>query len=123
MKIRLSPTGSFVTLPTSAPEFDNGNSGAGTKAINWALGPAQRLRLTGNAALSLYTGLTSREPTWVQLALVQDAVGSRVPTLPGVLTPAGAALTFSTAALAVDLVSLYFDGSLLYASIAGLRFQ
>jgi hypothetical protein len=124
MKIRQSANGAFVALPGYPPEYDNLNSGAGTKVIDWSRGGAQRLILNGNAALNLYSGLTTNEPTWMQLKVKQDSVGSRVPTLPGVLTAnAGAALVFSTAPFAVDLLSLYFDGSLISGTLSGLRFQ
>lgn len=123
MKIRQSPSGSVVALPGNVPEYANGNSGAGTVFIDWSRGPAQKIILTGNATLQLYRGLTAGEPVWVQLTLQQDATGSRVPSLPAVLTPGGTPLTLSTAPGAIDVISLYYDGTVLKGAIAGLAFQ
>ncbi len=120
---RQPPSGPNINLPGSPPEFDNGNSGAGQVPVDWKKGGAQKITLTGNCTLQLYVGLTPGEPTWVQLKLQQDATGSRVPTFQAVLTPGGTGLTLSTAPGSTDLVSLYYDGALLFATLAGLAFQ
>jgi hypothetical protein len=121
MQIRQAPSGPIVALPTSVAEFDNGDA-TNPDAIDWSKGPAQKIRLVNNAALNLYIGLTANQPTWLQLKVKQDGTGSRIPTLPGVLVPGGTPLTFSTAAGATDILSLYYDGALLYATIGGLAF-
>ncbi len=123
MKIRQASSGPVVALPGAPPELDNGNSGSGQVFVDWSKGPTQKVTLTGNCTLQLYRGLTPGEPTWVQLKLQQDPTGGRVPTFQAVLTAGGTGLTISTAPGSTDLISLYYDGQLLYGTVSGLAFQ
>lgn len=122
MLIRQPPSGPVVALQTSVAEFDNGDA-TNPDIIDWSKGPAQKIRLVNNAVLNMYTGLTPGQTAWLQLKVRQDGVGNRVPTLQGVLVPGGTPLTFSTAAGANDILSLYYDGAVLYGTIAGLAFS
>lgn len=65
-------------LPTADREYDVGASGT-AKLIDWANGTQQRLRLTGNAALSLANGVPGG---FYRLIMQQDATGGRIPTWP-----------------------------------------
>jgi hypothetical protein len=120
---RLAASGPKIALPGALKQFANGNSGAGQVTIDWSKGPAQEIILTGNCNFNLYTGLTPGEPTWVQLRVRQDATGGRVPTFSALLTPGGTGLTLSTGALALDIISFYYDGTLLCGTVAGLDFK
>jgi hypothetical protein len=59
---------------------------------------------------------------WVQLEVTQDATGSRSLTIATAKTQGGAGLTLSTTPAAVDLVNIYWNGTLLYAVVGGLAF-
>jgi hypothetical protein len=93
-------------------EYDAGNSGASIE-IDWADGQNQKLTLTAAATLTFANpaaGMTAK------LKLIQDGTGSRTVTWPTIKWVGGAAPTLSTAAGAIDIVSLYYDGSAYYGS-------
>lgn len=94
---------------TANGEVDNENSGT-AKTIDWGAGTFQKLTLTGNCTLSF---TAPAGPTYLQLKLIQDATGSRTITLPSACHgfDGGAALTLSTAANAVDFLTMYYDGT------------
>lgn len=89
-------------------EVDNGNSGA-AKLIDWTAGQAQKITLNAVAPALTFTappGVCS-----LQLKVIQDGVGGRVPSFPvAVNWVGGFTPIFSTAPAAVDIVSLYYDG-------------
>ncbi|GIW70312.1 MAG: hypothetical protein KatS3mg101_1059 [Patescibacteria group bacterium] len=108
----------FDTEAVFDAEYDNGNSGA-SATINWTNGNKQKLTLTGNATLTFTNPSGACN---LILKLVQDATGGRSPTFPSsVKWVGGSAPTWSTAANAVDIVALYFDGTNYYAQ-AGIGF-
>jgi len=119
MLLRQSPSGPNVSLPSLPGEFANTNVGA-VASIDWRKGPAQSLGITATCNVSS-VGLPAGESTWLQLKVVQLPAGGFVPTFVGAKTPGGP-LTFSAAAGAIDIVSLYWDGVTLYATTAGLAF-
>ena len=100
---------SEVQQATAKEEKDNGSSGT-SKTIDWGNGPYQKLTLTGNCTL---TFTAPAGPTYLQLKLIQDSTGSRTITLPSTCHgfDGGAALTLSTAANAVDFLTMYYDGT------------
>ncbi len=117
---RQSPSGPVIKLPSYPIEFDNGPSGS-ADVVDWSQGPAQRGTLTANA---IYTSsnLPAGQPTWLQLKLIQGAGGGFSASFAGAKTPGGTALALSSAAGAVDLVSLYWDGAVLFATVSALAF-
>jgi len=101
-------------------EKDAGNSGVAI-AIDWDNGNNQLITLTGNAAI------TFTHPTagcWYQLRLVQDVVGSRIPTWPAnVKWMGGVTPTFTTTASRTDIVSLYYNGTNYLGAVVGLNWN
>ncbi len=96
-------------------EFDNGNSGA-ADTIDWRQGNKQLTTLTDNTTLTFTApgGAAS-----LILRIVQDGTGSRTITWPGnVRWPGGTAPTLSTAAGAIDIVGIYYDGTNYYGDIS-----
>jgi hypothetical protein len=91
----------------SAPEFDNGNSGAAL-TVDFSRGAAQKITLTANCTLTLTSA--SKGSAYV-LNLVQDGTGGRTVTWPAsVKWPGGTGPTLSAANKA-DLVTLYYNGT------------
>jgi hypothetical protein len=99
-------------------EVDNGNSGT-SDTIDWTQGNKQKSTLTGNVT---YTFTAPSGPCSVTLKLIQDGTGSRTVTWPSsVKWSGGTAPTLTTTAGKVDIISLYFDGSV-YFGAATLNF-
>jgi sulfur carrier protein ThiS len=99
-------------------ELANGNSGAAF-TINWTSAQKQTITLNANCT---FTFTSPNGPCNMVLRLVQDAVGSRTVTWPATVKWVGAAApTLTTSANAVDIVSLYWNGTNYYASY-GLNF-
>lgn len=121
MLLRRSPSGPYVTLPSFGVAPGNANV-AGVAQIDWSKAPAQTLTLTANCDVSS-VGLPALEQTWIQVAVVQGGAGGFTPTFLGALTPGGDPLELSPDPGAVDLVSLYWNGSFLLATVGGLDFQ
>ncbi len=119
MLLRQSPSGPTVKLPAMPGELGNTNVGA-VASVDWSLGPAQSLGITANCNVTS-VGLPAGEATWLQLKVVQIG-GGAVPTFVGAQTPGGTPLAFSAGNGAKDIVSLYWDGFDLFASVAGLAF-
>ena len=96
-------------------ENDEGNSSTAV-TIDWTLGNKAKVTMTGNATL---TFTAPAGETNLLLRIVQDATGSRTITWPAaVLWPAGAAPTLTTTANAIDIVTLYYDGTSYYGGYA-----
>ena len=98
-------------------EYDNG-----TKTSSFALdfSIAQKQRVTLGASV-LLIGLTFPGPGNYLLSIRQDATGGRVLTwLSSIKAPGSKAtgLVLSTDANAIDIVSFYYDGSSIFATIA-----
>jgi hypothetical protein len=89
-------------------EVDDGNSGT-ADTIVWTTGNFHKSTMTGACTY------TFTNPTYTgryQLMLVQDGTGSREATWPATVKwPGGTAPTLSTAASAIDIISLYWDGT------------
>lgn len=80
-------------------------------------------RITLDQAATVLTFSVPNGPTNVFLMVVQDATGGRTVTWPAsVLWPGGSPPVLSTAANAVDIVSMIYDGVDFYA-VASLSFS
>jgi hypothetical protein len=102
-------------------EFDNGNSGS-SYTINFNNGQKQRITLTAAPCTLSFTAPTVGVGNFL-IKIVQDGGGSKTITWPATVKwPNGTAPTLSTAAGAIDIVSLYYDGTNYY-SVASLNFS
>ena len=87
---------------------------AATITPNVANGTVQKVTLTGNVTFSAFgTPVTGQSLT---LIITQDATGSR--TLTSTMKFSGASKTLSTAANAIDIMTVFYDGTNYYASLA-----
>lgn len=113
------------TTPELGGELDCGTNsvgftlqtttGNGTTTIDWKLG--NKFKFTFGAQNETFTFTAPSNPCSLTLILVQDSVGSRTITFPATVKWAGGtAPTLSTAANAVDIVSMVWDGTSYYAS-------
>lgn len=103
----------------SFTERNNGDSGT-AKTINWTLSNKQRIRLTDNATLTFTAPPGACN---LLLKIVQDGTGNRSVTFPStVKTPNGTPITLSTSANAVDILTMYYDGTSYY-SMLGADFK
>lgn len=94
-------------------EYDAGNSST-TLTIDWNNAEAQKITMTGNCTLTLSNPIVWK---FYLLKLVQDGTGSRTMTWPATVKKIGWALTLSTAASSIDIVTLYWDGTNYFANI------
>lgn len=72
-------------------------------------GPVQRITATANFTLQAPTGMTTGQS--ITLVITQDATGSRVMTANAAYRFAYGAKTLSTAANAIDVLSIFYDGT------------
>ena len=94
---------------------DAGNSGT-SLAVDFDEGNVQTVTLTDNVT---FTFSNSKDGAAYTLILKQDATGSRTVTWPAsVKWPGGSAPTLSTAANAIDIVTIVYDGTNHYANSA-----
>jgi hypothetical protein len=116
--IEITPNGTGKTLITNLVSTEtivaNGNTGAATLTPNAALGAVQSYTVTGNITFSAFgTPLAGQSLT---LILTQDGTGSRL--LTSTMKFAGGSKTLSTAANAVDIITVYYDGTNYWASLS-----
>jgi hypothetical protein len=107
-------TGNTSLGPIKETQFSQGNQ-TGTVTVNYFSGTVQTATLTGN--ITINTNNVTNMPTGgtVTLILTQDGTGSR--TLTSNIKFAGGSKTLSTAAGAIDTVSIYNDGTNLLAAL------
>lgn len=87
-----------------------------SKTINWNGMRRVKMTMTWNCTVTLSNPVAGR--TYV-LELTQDATGSRTITFPWtVKTAGGAGITLSTTANAIDIVTLYYNGTSYFANIS-----
>jgi len=110
-----------VSPALNFPAEDNAGNVTGAVPVSLADSLTRRFTLTGNATV-LLTGLPATRACWFQLKVIQGGTGSYTLTLTGAKTPGGAGLTLSTPVGAQDIVSGYWDGTTIYAQVAGLAF-
>jgi hypothetical protein len=99
---------------------NNGNSGA-TKNVRWLNGNAHALTLTANCTVTI-PDFPAGTPAWMELEVTQGGSGSYTLTIAGAKTPGGAGLVLSTAVGSLDIVDVYWNGSVIRAAVAGLAF-
>jgi hypothetical protein len=115
-------TGAFTTLTASTTTlvdiretvFALGNSGATTLTPNAANGSIQTITATGNFTLSAFTSPVSGQT--ITFIITQDATGNR--TMTSTMKFAGGSKTLSTAANAVDILTVSYIGTTYYASLS-----
>lgn len=90
-------------------EYDNGTVTAAA-TIDWVNGGNQVITLGASITLTFSNMGVGHK----QLKVIQDATGGRIPTLPAGKWPGGTAGSFSTAAGAEDILSIYYDGASYY---------
>ena len=79
-----------------------------------ANGSVQKVTLTGGVTFSAFNNPVAGQS--ITLIITQDATGSR--TLTSTMLFAGGSKTLSTANSAVDIITVFFDGTTYYASLA-----
>lgn len=115
-------TGKFEgNTPASANrDYYNEGDQAANFAIDWDTRQSLHLRyrLTDSVTITGITnGCSGKEHI---LQIVQDGTGSRTITWPGSVTwLSGSAPTLSTAAGAIDVISLFYDGTTYYGAMNG----
>ncbi|OGR53529.1 MAG: hypothetical protein A2049_02050 [Elusimicrobia bacterium GWA2_62_23] len=94
-------------------EYNNGSSGT-AKTLDWLNGNKQVLTLTGNVTLT-FSAPAGKAASFL-LRLVQDGAGGRTVVWPAAVKwRGGVPGRLSTAANAVDIISLYYSGTNYYA--------
>jgi hypothetical protein len=113
-------TGVFTTMTSDVAVLDDIREtvavltyGA-TITPNAADGSIRTITLTGNVTFSAFTTPVSGQT--ITLIITQDATGSR--TLTSTMKFSGASKTLSTAANAVDILTVSYIGTTYYASLA-----
>lgn len=96
----------------------------GSIALNYANGALKTLTLTGNVTITAINNPPAAGGT-LSLQITQDGTGSRTITWPSAVKwPSGTAPTLSTAAGAIDVVSLItFDGGTTWRGSYGLAYS
>ena len=93
--------------------YDNGNSGSSI-TINWANGDRQKLTVSANTTLSFSGAVTGQIVT---LLINENGTGNFTITLPSVKWPNGVSGSFTTTASAINVLSLFYDGTNYLASL------
>jgi hypothetical protein len=106
--------------PTSSVELKNYKdvvhtiTYASTITPNIALGSIQEVTLTGNVTMDAFGG-TPQAGQNLTIKFIQDSTGNR--TLSSTMLWAGGAKTLSTAGNAVDIATVFYDGTTYYATL------
>jgi hypothetical protein len=87
---------------------------AATITPDVANGTVQKVTLTGNVTFSAFANPVTGQS--LTLIITQDATGSRL--LTSTMKFSGASKTLSTAASSIDIMTVFYDGSTYYASLA-----
>jgi hypothetical protein len=90
-----------------------GSTGAATLTPNAAAGTIYNYTLTGNITINALGNAVAG--TGMTLILTQDGTGNR--TLTSTMKFLGGSKTLSTAASAIDIMSVFYDGTTYYASL------
>jgi hypothetical protein len=114
-------TGSFTTITASGrttikdlTETIATVTYAATITPDVANGTVQKVTLTGNVTFSAFANPVTGQS--LTLIITQDATGSRL--LTSTMKFSGASKTLSTAANSVDIITVFYDGTNYYASLA-----
>jgi hypothetical protein len=115
--IVIAPNGSGKTV-VAALNYNEGAihtvTYASTITPNVTNGNVQTVTLTGNVTFNAFASPVAGQS--LTLKVVQDATGSRL--LTSTMKFAGASKTLSTAANSIDIISVYYDGTDYFASLA-----
>ena len=115
--ISITPNGTGKSV-VSAINYNEGAifsvTYASTITPNVTNGNVQTVTLTGNVTFSAFASPVAGQS--LTLKVVQDATGSRL--LTSTMKFAGASKTLSTAANSIDIISVYYDGTDYFASLA-----
>jgi hypothetical protein len=116
IEIEPNGTGKTVIFNLVATEtiVANGNTGAATLTPNAALGAVQSYTVTGNITFSAFGTPVAGQS--ITLILTQGGSGSYV--LTSTMKFAGGSKTLSTAVGAVDIITVYYDGTNYWASLS-----
>ena len=87
---------------------------ASTITPNVANGTVQKVTLTGNVTFSAFASPVTGQS--LTLIVTQDATGSRL--LTSTMKFSGGSKTLSTAANSIDIITVFYDGTNYYASLA-----
>jgi hypothetical protein len=87
---------------------------ASTITPNIALGSIQEVTLTGNVTMNAFGGAPQAGQN-LTIKFIQDSTGNR--TLSSTMLWAGGAKTLSTAGNAVDIATVFYDGTTYYATL------
>lgn len=116
--ITITPNGTGLTkitnLQYNEAVYAIGNSGASTLTPDAANGNVQTITATGNFTLSAFSNPVSGQT--ITFIITQDATGSR--TLTSTMKFAGASKTLSTAANAIDILTVSYIGTTYYATLS-----
>jgi hypothetical protein len=105
---------SNLQLSSFVEKIDTINNANGTQSLDITQnGSIQILNITGNITIDTITNMIAGRS--MTLVLKQDATGGR--TLTSSMKFAGASKTLSTAANAIDIMSIFYDGTNYYASL------
>lgn len=116
--ITITPNGTGKTK-VSALNYNEGSvyslgTTSGTITPDVANGNVQTITLNGNLTFSAFSNAVAGQS--MTLIVIQDATGSR--TLTSTMKFAGAEKTLSTAANSIDILSVFYTGSVYYASLS-----
>ncbi|MFB9787888.1 hypothetical protein [Microbacterium testaceum] len=103
-----------------APDREDWAAGARTLTQAQTRSTYLKRRLTGNVTLSVNAGLASKAYSCT-LELTQDTTGGRTLLLANVATPYGIPIALSSAANAVDIVRLEWNGARWAAYLGGTQ--
>ena len=105
--------GNLVLTKYNEAVVAGGSTGAATLTPNVAAGTIFNYTLTGNITINALANAVAG--SGATLILTQDATGNR--TLTSTMKFLGGAKTLSTAASAIDIMSVFYDGTTYYASL------
>ena len=116
--ITITPNGTGETIINNLVATEiivaNGNTGAATLTPNAALGAVQSYTVTGNITLNAFgTPLAGQSIT-----LIMTIGGAGSFTLTSSMKWAGGSKTISTAVGAIDIITVYYDGTTYFASLS-----
>jgi len=116
--ITITPNGTGETIIGNLVATEiivaNGNTGAATLTPNAALGAVQSYTVTGNITLNAFgTPLAGQSIT-----LIMTIGGSGSYVLTSTMKWAGGSKTISTAVGAIDIITVYYDGTTYFASLS-----
>lgn len=108
-------TGTTTLGPYKESVFSLGSSGTGTVTPNFNNGPVQTLQANGNFTLAIPTNMSAGSN--LTLIITQDATGGRTMTANTAYRFASGIENLSSTAAAIDVMTIFYDGSRYLASL------